>query len=82
MAPNYMVLDFHASYDLPFEFSGIKPKLFAHVFNALDTEFIQDAVDNSQYNGYTSNGTNHSADDAEVFFGLPRTFNVGLSLHY
>jgi iron complex outermembrane recepter protein len=81
-APNYSVLDFHASYNLPLEFAGIKPQLFAHVFNVLDAEFIQDAVDNSQYNGYTSNGTNHSADDAEVYFGLPRMFNVGLSLHY
>ena len=81
-APNYSVIDFHASYDLPFEFAGIKPQLFAHIFNLLDTEYIMDALDNSPYNGYTSNGTNHSADDAEVYFGLPRMFNIGLSLHY
>ena len=81
-APNYGVIDFHAAYDLPFELAGIRPQLFAHVFNVLDTEYIMDAVDNSEYNGYTSNGTNHSADDAEVYFGLPRMFNIGLSLRY
>ena len=79
MAPNYTVMDFHASYDLPFELSGIKLTAFAHIFNLLDETYIQDAVDNSQYNAWDHD---HDADDAEVFFGIPRTFNVGLSLHY
>lgn len=80
--PAYTVVDFHAAYDLPFELSGIKLQLFSHVFNVLDSEYIQDAIDNSAYNAYTANGKNHSADDAEVFFGLPRTFNIGLQLRY
>ncbi len=79
MSPNYSVIDFHASYDLPFNLNGIKLKLFAHVFNALDTEYIQDAVDNSKYNSWDQD---HDADDAEVFMGLPRTFNIGLSLNF
>jgi len=85
MAPNYSVIDLHASYNLPFNISGIKMKLMAHVFNALDAEYIQDALDNSPYNAYKVNGAianPHKADAAEVFMGLPRTFNVGLSLSY
>jgi len=78
-APEYSVVDFHASYNLPFKLGGIGLQVFAHVFNALDGTFIQDAVDNSQYNSWDQD---HDADDAEVFFGLPRTFNIGLSLNY
>lgn len=78
-APNYSVIDFHAAYDLPFNLSGVKLQLFGHVFNALDATFIQDATDNSQYNSWDGD---HDADDAEVFFGLPRTFNIGLRLSY
>ena len=58
---------------------GVGVTLFAHVFNALDATFIQDATDNSRYNAWDKD---HDADDAEVFFGLPRTFNIGLSLTY
>lgn len=78
-APNYSVIDFHAFYDLPFSLGKTKIRLFAHVFNLLDATYIQDAVDNSKYNAFDKD---HDADDAEVFFGLPRTFNLGLSLNY
>lgn len=80
--PAYGLLDFHASYQLPFDISGLQLKLSAHVFNALDTEYISDATDNSRFNAYSKDGKNHSANDAEVFFGLPRTFNIGLTLTY
>jgi iron complex outermembrane recepter protein len=79
MAPEYTVLDFHASYDLPIQLAGIKLQAFAHVFNLLDALYIQDAVDNSQYNSWDQD---HDADDAEVYFGIPRTFNIGLGFHY
>ncbi|MCA9731053.1 MAG: TonB-dependent receptor [Deferribacteres bacterium] len=81
-APNYNVFDFHAYYRLPMKFSGVGVQLFAHAFNILDTEYIQDAVDNSSFNAYTDNGKTHSADDAEVYFGIPRTYNVGLRLNF
>ncbi len=83
--PNYGVMDFHASYLLPFDVSGVKFKLFAHVFNALDEEYVQDAVDNSKYNAYKVNHeivNPHKADAAEVFLGQPRFFNLGLSIVY
>ncbi|HEX2984703.1 MAG TPA: TonB-dependent receptor, partial [Ignavibacteriales bacterium] len=83
-APNYGVLDLHLFYDLPVNLSGVTFQLFAHVFNTLDTEYIQDAVDNSSFNAYTAggNGKHHTADDAEVYFGLPRSFNLGVSVAY
>jgi iron complex outermembrane receptor protein len=85
-APSYGVLDFHATYDLPFNWKGVKLTLFAHVFNILDAEYIQDAVDNSEYNAWTNPDTgkrnSHQADAAEVYFGLRRTFNSGLMLSF
>ncbi|MCF8242523.1 MAG: TonB-dependent receptor [Melioribacteraceae bacterium] len=82
MAPAYTLFDFHFAYNLPFNLKGVDFTLFAHVFNLLDEVYIQDALDNSPYNAYTANGKNHHADDAEVFLGLPRTFNVGVSIAY
>ncbi len=79
-APDYNVLDFHAKYDLPFTFSGMHIQFFGHVFNVLDELYIQDATDNSRYNAFGEK--KHAADDAEVFFGLPRYFNVGFKLSF
>ncbi len=77
-APSYTVFDFHASYKLPVSFKGIGMELYFHLFNIFDTEYIQDATDNSRYNAWDYD---HDADDAEVFFGLPRTFNTGLQFN-
>ncbi len=79
-APGYAKLDLHGNYNIPNKFAWIKVNLFFHVFNLLDEINIQDSVDNSSYNAYTANGLNHTADDAEVYFNLPRTFNAGLSI--
>lgn len=80
LTPDYNVVDFHAAYNLPLNLKGVDFQLFAHVFNAFDQIYIQDAVDNSSFNAYTANGKTHSADDAEVYLGLPRSFNVGISV--
>jgi iron complex outermembrane receptor protein len=77
--PGYGLLDFHGAYTLPFNVAGVKFEVFAHVFNLLDELYISDAVDNSQYNGFDAD---HDADDAEVYVGLPRYFNIGVTLHY
>ena len=53
-----------------------------HIFNALDAVYVQDAVDNSQYNGYGDKlhlGTPHNA---EVFLGTPRYANIGISCQF
>lgn len=80
--PNYTVFDLHASYTFSDLVQGIDFEVFGNIFNLLDATFIQDAVDNSPYNAYTGNGVNHSADDAEVFFGLPRSYNVGVRINF
>jgi len=79
-APNYSKLNLHLSYDLP-RIAGINAQLFAHVFNALDATYVQDATDNSRYNGYSS-APSHSAARAEVFLGTPRYMNMGLKLQF
>jgi hypothetical protein len=78
-APDYGVLDFHASYKLPVSLGPVGLSVFGHVFNALDEIYVMDAVDNSAYNGFSDT---HSASDAEVYLGLPRSFNVGLQFNY
>ena len=77
-APSYSKVDLHASYKLPV--SGYDISLFAHVFNALDETYVQDAVDHSQYNSYGDKV--HAAHNAEVFLGTPRYFNLGLSVNF
>ena len=79
--PGYSKLDLHAYYDL--NVSGFDLTVFMHVFNALDAVYVQDAVDNSSYNGYYSNETGrHNAMSAEVFLGSPRYFNMGVTFRF
>ena len=85
--PGYSKVDLHAYYDLPFSFdaagSTVSMQAFLHVFNALDAVYVQDAVDNSSYNGYYSNETGrHNAMSAEVFLGSPRYFNLGVTFRF
>ncbi len=88
MAPSYSKLNLHVNYDLPIDIAGTKISAFLHVFNALDAVYVQDAVDNSQYNGYYIEDDNdnvlnsHSASTAEVFLGTPRYFNAGLTVRF
>ncbi len=81
--PAYTIYDLHFSYKLPVDLYGVNLDLFAHVFNLFNTIYIQDATDDSQYNAYNAVGSQtHSASDAEVYLGMPRTFNLGISLSY
>ena len=79
MAPAYNKIDLHAYYNLPMQIAGANLQVFAHVFNLTDELYIQDATDNSQYN---SHDKDHDADSAEVFFGIPRSFNAGISIRF
>ena len=78
-APGYSRVDLHASYALP-SIGGYDITAFAHVFNALDATYVQDAVDHSQYNSYGDKV--HAAHNAEVFLGTPRYFNAGISVNF
>ena len=80
--PGYSVFDFHASYllgDLIPAWKGGDVRLFLNAYNLLDDLYISDAVDNSPYNGFDYD---HDADDAEVYLGLPRTFNLGFEIKF
>ena len=87
--PGYTVFDLHTSYRLPAELSaafGGNVQIFLHAFNVLDTKYIQDAQDNSRFNGYQDAAErergqlSHKADDAEVFLGYPRSINFGFRI--
>ncbi len=78
-APGYSKLDLHMSYKLP-KVKGLDMTLNGHIFNVLDEVFVQDAVDNSQYNGYGSK--QHLPHNAEVFLGTPRYANIGLTINF
>jgi iron complex outermembrane receptor protein len=80
--PGYTVFDFHGAYriaDLIPAWKGGDVRLFANVFNIFDTIYIQDSVDDSSYNGFKGDGL-HDASSAEVYFGLPRMYNVGFQI--
>lgn len=81
--PSYSVFDMNINYALPLK-GRVGVNVFAHVFNLFDTFYIQDAVDNSAYNGFYGydNRYSHTVNSAEVFLGLPRTFNVGVKISF
>ena len=89
--PGYTVFDFHASFRLSDELAspgGGNVRLFIHGFNITDAIYVQDATDNSRYNGYWDKSESergslsHKADDAEVFLGRPRSFNFGFQIYH
>ncbi len=82
MTPSYGILDLNAYYKLPLEFSGVTPELFVNVRNLLDEVYVQDATDNSRYNAQPFRQNGHNANSAEVFLGLPTSFNVGLKVNF
>ena len=79
--PAYSVLDAHINYNLPLK-GKLGVTIFVHAFNLLDTFYVQDAVDNSAYNGYygDNNQFSHTANSAEVFLGTPRVINAGVKI--
>jgi len=79
-APDYTLLDAHASYTLPVRAGEARFAIYAHLFNLLDEIYIQDAVDNSSYSAFGDK--THAADDAEVWMGYPRNFNIGIQVSY
>jgi len=79
--PSYSVLDAHINYTLPLK-GKLGIDLFAHFFNLTDAMYIQDAVDNSSYNGFYGydNRFSHTVNSAEVYLGLPFNFNAGVKV--
>ena len=80
--PGYSVFDINLGYTIPRRLGPGEVRIFASVFNVFDSFYIQDATNNSRFNAFRGNddtGSNR-ADDAEVFLGLPRSFNLGLQV--
>jgi iron complex outermembrane receptor protein len=77
-APSYGVVDLHVNAKVA-EFGGNSLVVFGHVFNATNAIFIQDALNNSPYNAVDKES---KAQDAEIFLGLPRNFNVGVRYNF
>ena len=79
--PSYTVFDAHANYTLPLK-GKLGVDVFFHAFNLFNTFYVQDAVDNSAYNGFYGydNRFSHTANSAEVFLGLPFNFNAGVKV--
>jgi len=81
LTPAYFLADMHFSYQLPLK-GKFGVKIYGHVFNLLDAMYIQDAVDNSKYNAFMGydGRFSHTVNSAEVYLGLPRTFNAGVKI--
>lgn len=79
--PAYTVFDAHVNYALPLK-TKFGVSVFAHIFNLFDEIYVQDALDNSPYNGFygTTNQFTHTANSAEVYLGIPRYFNAGIKV--
>ena len=82
LAPNYSVVDLNTSYELPFEFRGAKPQLVLNIRNLFDEVYVQDALDNSRYNAYPFRVNDHMAHAAEVYLGMPTSYNLGLKINF
>lgn len=67
--PSYTLIDFHAGYTLKFDTADVE--FFGHVFNLTDEAYITEADD----------GSGHDAASARVFFGLPRTWTLGMAIN-
>ena len=64
------------------QLAGTNVTVFAHVFNLLDAVYVQDATDNSRFNAEPFRVNNHTANAAEVYLGLPTSFNLGLRFNF
>ncbi len=92
--PSYNIVDVHFAYRLPLKINGVGVSLNAHIFNLLNELYVQDATDNSQYNSWyhDDNGNfeadpgefyePHKASAAEVYPGLPTTYNIGVTFTF
>jgi iron complex outermembrane receptor protein len=80
--PSYGLIDAHLSYalgDLLPVAGGADVRLFVNVYNVFNTLYVQDARDNSSFNGFDGD---HDADDAEVYLGIPRNINLGFQVTF
>jgi len=68
--PNYTLVNANVRWD--FDLAGFDATLYGNVDNLLDTEYISDAKD----------GVNHTAQNASVWYGWGRTWNLGVKFRF
>jgi iron complex outermembrane receptor protein len=68
--PDYGTFDAILTYD--FEIGGMDASLTGRMFNVFNTKYIADAQD----------GSSHTANDALVWYGYGRTFNIGTRIRF
>ena len=64
------------------EIAGAKMQVILNVRNVLDEVYVQDALDNSRYNASPFRVNNHTANAAEVYLGMPTSYNLGLKVNF
>jgi len=88
LMPDYGLMDMHLGYTFEFEKFGVgfldEFAIKLHFYNLLDTKYIADAEDNRN-NSYTQviDGKRipiHTAQSAEVWFGLPFRWSLEFQL--
>ncbi|MEZ5414870.1 MAG: TonB-dependent receptor plug domain-containing protein [Opitutaceae bacterium] len=79
--PSYTIYDLHVNYNLPLDFRNFDVSIFGHIFNLFDEVYVSDATDNSRFEAINS-APSHSAQRAEVFLGLPLSYNVGVKVKF
>ncbi len=79
--PDYSLLDLHFGYYIP-NSMGVQLEITGHVFNVLDEVYVSDADDRPSYNARVRTSDAHDASTAQVFFGRPRTWNMGLQVTF
>ncbi|MBN4051199.1 TonB-dependent receptor [bacterium AH-315-M05] len=76
LIPNYYTVDFHTGYG--FRINTIRINLKFSILNALNTIYVSDAQNNSQY--IPGNYNDFDAKSAAVFLGLGRRFYSSLKI--
>ncbi|MCF7688686.1 MAG: TonB-dependent receptor plug domain-containing protein [Cephaloticoccus sp.] len=79
--PSYNIYDLHVNYTLPLDSSKFDVSVFGHIFNLTDETYVSDATDNSSFEAISS-APSHSAQRAEVFLGLPISYNMGVKVKF
>ena len=74
--PSYSLVDVNAVFR--FQFSGVQSSIFANVNNLLDTDYISDA--NAQFD--SKRNFISDVNNAQVYYGVGRTWTVGLKVNF
>lgn len=87
--PSFTKYDLHVNYALPFRYKTVEVAVFAHLLNATNEVYVQDANDNwftssssTSSSAAPPGSTPHSAQRASVFMGAPRTFLGGVKVSF